>query len=147
MKYLFIIALALCSLAANGQNVEISLTLNNADRGSENPYIALWVTDLTGAEQPLLLLRDKVKWVRDLKLFWRKIARENRVEVDAITGATLSKKSMSYQFDISEQWHKITVEVVREHGKREVLILSHSDGEHCQSGHQEIAKFCLQIIE
>lgn len=125
------------------QRFKVSVQLPSFGRKCANPYVALWTSDDKGQHHPLVLLKEKTKWLRDLKVFWRKIARENRQLVDAVTGATTSNKNLEFEIKTMPGSQTITIEVVREHGKRETLTLAIAP--HCISGKVEVIKVCLSI--
>ncbi len=130
----------------------VDIELSSFGYLSEKPYLALWLTkenelSQAGSEhKALILLREKVKWLRDLKKFWRNIAREHRQESDAVTGATTSNKKLNYQFQLAADWQKISLEVVREHGNRELIYFPISFDKTCVNGKLEIARFCAQLV-
>lgn len=134
------------------QKLIVDIELTSFGYLSEKPYLALWLTKDNGLNQAgsehkaLILLREKVKWLRDLKKFWRNIAREHRQESDAVTGATTSHKKLNYQFELVAGWQKVSLEVVREHGNRELMFFPISFDKTCVNGKLEIATFCAQLV-
>ncbi|TWX71670.1 DUF2271 domain-containing protein [Colwellia demingiae] len=112
----------------------------------QNPYFSLWLTNENKEYKALVVLREKVKWLRDLKKFWRNIARENRNESDAVTSATSKKKQFNYSFEIESLWQDISLEVVRENGNRELVYFPLSTNKECVEGKVEIVKLCAQLI-
>jgi hypothetical protein len=134
------------------QKLIVDIELISFGFSSEKPYLALWLTkenELNQADseyKALILLREKVKWLRDLKKFWRNIAREHRQESDAVTGATTSNKKLNYQFEQAAGWQNISLEVVREHGDRELISFPISYDKTCVNGKFEIATFCAQLV-
>jgi len=146
MKKIVLIVISL--LASNAQAAQLQVDIALADFGfnSNNPYIAIWLSDANGVHQPKLLLKEKGKWVRDLKQFWRKIARENQQQVDALSGATTTKKRLHYQFSLANQWTSVSIEVAREKGGREVVTLPiNGQGQSCLAGRKEIKNACIHV--
>ena len=109
------------------------------------PYVALWLSNDKKEHKALLVMREKVKWLRDLKNFWRNIARENRSESDAVTSATNKSKKFNYIYEIDNTWQYISLEVVRENGNRELIYFPLSTKKECVSGNVEIVTFCAQL--
>ncbi len=109
------------------------------------PYFALWLSNDKKQHKALVVIRDKVKWLRDLKKFWRDIARENRSESDAVTSATNINKKFNYSYEIEGIWQYISLEVVRENGSRELIYFPLSSKEVCIQGKVEIVVLCAQL--
>jgi len=131
------------------RQVNVSLQLAQLEKRGANPYVAIWVTKQQAigepqVHEPLVLLKEKTKWLRDLKQFWRKIARENRQQVDAITSATTARKSLRFSFELDSSWQSLSVEVVREHGKRELVTLTLASPS-CVAGKKELVNVCFSI--
>ncbi|WP_085297134.1 DUF2271 domain-containing protein [Cognaticolwellia mytili] len=127
------------------QKVIVQIELPAFEKKHQNPYFALWLSRANNENKALVVVRQKVKWLRDLKKFWRSIARENRAESDAVTGATNKKKKFNYEFILDEPWDSISLEVAREHGKKEVISLPISIEKKCSTGKLEIENICVQI--
>jgi len=126
-----------------GQKIMVQIELPSFDKKHQNPYFALWLSKENNEHKALVVVREKVKWLRDLKKFWRSIARENRSESDAVTGATNRNKKFNYEFSLNDSWDKISLEVAREHGKKEVISVPISFAKTCVSGKDEIAALCI----
>lgn len=127
------------------QKVIVQIELPAFEKKHQNPYFALWLSRANNENKALVVVRQKVKWLRDLKKFWRSIARENRAESDAVTGATNKNKKFNYEFILDEHWDNISLEVAREHGKKEVISLPISIEKKCSTGKLEIENICVQI--
>lgn len=95
------------------------------------PYMAIWISDDKGnAVRHLQLLGDN-RWLRDLRLWWRKFGRADDSLVDALAGAT--KKPGRYQINwdgrdrygnvVTSGQYELHLEVAREHGARETVVL------------------------
>ena len=128
------------------QKLVVQIELTPFQKKHQNPYFALWLSNKNKEHKTLVVLREKVKWLRDLKKFWRNIARENRSESDAVTGATKKSKNFNYTFEIDSIWQDISLEVVRESGHRELIYLPISTSKECVKGNVEIVKICVQLI-
>jgi hypothetical protein len=132
--------------AAIGQKIIVQIELPAFNKKHQNPYFALWLSKANNEHKALVVIREKVKWLRDLKKFWRNIARENRSKSDAVTGATTRLKKLNYTFEIENGWQNISLEVAREHGKKELLTLPISVEQICVSGKHEIEKLCIKLM-
>jgi hypothetical protein len=128
------------------QELVVHIELTPFIKKHQNPYIALWLTNNKKEHKALVVLREKVKWLRDLKKFWRNIARENRRESDAVTGATTKNKTFSYTYEIEGLWQNISLEVVRENGSRELIYFPFTSNKECKMGKIEIVTFCAQLV-
>lgn len=126
------------------QKITVQIELPSFDKNQPNPYFSLWLSKENNQHKALVVIREKVKWLRDLKKFWRSIARENRSESDAVTSATNRSKKFNYEFIVDSTWDKISLEVAREHGKRELITLPISLTKSCVNGELEIEKFCIE---
>ncbi|WP_299772477.1 DUF2271 domain-containing protein [uncultured Pseudoteredinibacter sp.] len=128
---------------------DVDLELKKHSGKAEKPYVAVYVEHPGKRFSPLFVWRDKYKWVRDLKGFWRNIARRNKADVDAVTSATRRAGAYSIN-DIG--WDKgaisaFIIEVAREHGDYERLRVDMTEGKgdaFCAYGKLEINKFCVQ---
>ena len=129
-----------------GQKIKVKIELPSFEKKQQNPYFALWLSKESNEHKPLVVVREKVKWLRDLKRFWRSIARENRNESDAVTGATSKNKSFDYAFTVNGTWDKISLEVAREHGKKEFITLPISLNKTCVKGRLEVEQFCIELL-
>ena len=93
------------------------------------PYIAIWIADEQGNSVRQLQVLGDGRWLRDLRVWWRKFARADDSLVDALAGAT--RKPGSYRIDwdgrdgqgqkVQQGKYVLHLEVVREHGEREKL--------------------------
>lgn len=94
------------------------------------PYVAIWIED--DQRKPVRTLQlwvGKDEWLKDLRSWWRKIGRYDRVVVDAVTSATRPAGKYRFTWDGLDQQGKrveqgeytFYVEVVREHGGRNYL--------------------------
>ncbi|QFU22195.1 DUF2271 domain-containing protein [Shewanella eurypsychrophilus] len=136
-------------------SVEIALTQFTSF--SEKPYLALWYSEENKTNTPLLVLRADSKWLRDLKSFWRYIARYQREKLDGVTSATVKSGAHQFTFELPHnalsKKYRYWLEVVRENGDRELLnisiapntehVNSHLIEKNCVQGKQEIDSFCV----
>ncbi|WP_409425134.1 MULTISPECIES: DUF2271 domain-containing protein [unclassified Pseudoalteromonas] len=129
------------------RSIFVTLSLPVFDRNHQNPYIALWLSNDDNEYKVLSVKRGNVKWLSSLKTFWRNIARENRNESDAVTGATNRNKKLSYEFKINKSWDYIFFEVARENGKKELIKMPLLLEDKCVLGNFEIEKACVQIFD
>lgn len=95
------------------------------------PYAAIWISDESGnAVRHLQLLGDK-SWLRDLRWWWRKYGRTDDSLVDALAGATSKPGRYQLTWDgrdlhgkpVPQGNYELHMEVVREHGEREAVVL------------------------
>ena len=131
----------------NSRAIIVRLSLPVFDGNHQNPYIALWLSNENDEYKVLRVQRDNVRWLSSLKNFWRNVARENRSESDAVTGATNRNKKLSYEFKINQSWDYIFFEVARENGKKELIKIPVTSEEKCVLGDFEIEKACVQLID
>lgn len=96
------------------------------------PYLALWISDSNAKPvKHLRLLGDNARWLRELKLWWRRQGRLDDGLVDAISGAT--EKPASYQLEwdgrddfgkpLAKGNYELHVEAAREHGEHELVSI------------------------
>ena len=142
-------ALSLFAQSAAAQ-AQLYITVEFPDfRGpTEPPYLALWYSDSVG-KTPLLVQRDKVKWLKDLKTFWRHLGRYQRQQADAVTSATRRTHSQNYTFSVPEHQGPLTLwlEVARENGQRELLKAPVDGDSRCLAGEKEIHQWCIRYTD
>ncbi|GLS91885.1 hypothetical protein GCM10007916_29550 [Psychromonas marina] len=94
------------------------------------PYVAVWIADTEGKSvRTIQLWVGKDEWLKDLRSWWRKVGRNDRAVVDAVTSATRPAGKYRFSWDgLDEQGERVEqgqytfyVEVVREHGGRNYL--------------------------
>ena len=96
------------------------------------PYLAFWLkhTD-SGEVVPLgLWYDDQEKWLKDLRLWWRRTGRTQSAPYDGLTGATRRPGTHSVDFStlpaltgLPAGDYQLVVEAAREVGGREVVRL------------------------
>lgn len=128
------------------------------------PYVAIWIETDKGAHQQNLALwfdhdmddNEGTKWLKDLRLWWRRSGREESLPVDGYAGAT--RPVGTHRLTFSDQQaplnalppgkYKLVVEAAREVGGREMIRLpfewpvstsqeTSAEGEH-ELGHIEL---------
>lgn len=95
------------------------------------PYMAIWVGDDKGNAVRYLQLSGDNRWLRDLRLWWRKFGRADDALVDALAGATQKPGRYRINWDgrdlygnyVPQGNYELHIEVVREHGERETVVL------------------------
>lgn len=141
----------------NKKRLIIDIKLASFNHFTEKPYVALWYSSPTEEKTPLLVLRGDSKWLRDLKSFWRYIARYQRDKLDGVTSATVKSGEHQFSFNVPQnatnQALQYWIEVVRENGARELLnvnmtanIMTSENNlniKNCIQGKKEIASFCV----
>lgn len=135
--------------------MEASIEIPRFETKTENPYIALFSKNSASEYRTYRVLKERYKWVKDLKVFWRKIARSDRSLVDAHSGATRKAGAFKVQFEllmnVGERIEDVVfyLEAAREKGGREILSIESLDSNDqvCVAGEKEILKFCLQRLK
>ena len=94
------------------------------------PYVAVWIEDKQRKPvRTLQLWVGKDEWLKDIRSWWRKVGRYDRVMVDAVTSATRPAGKYRFSWDgldldgnrVEQGDYTFYVEVVREHGGRNYL--------------------------
>lgn len=130
------------------------------------PYVAVWIENTRGRHQVDLALwydhdmRDDegTKWLKDLRLWWRRSGRQLEFPVDGFTGATrpvgihqVSWDSTSAGLDdLAAGEYRLVVEAAREVGGRELVKLpfqwpASSRQETAQQGSNELGRVELVV--
>lgn len=160
-------ALPLISGWAVGADLAVKFelpTLNVAEY--HKPYVAIWVEkgDASVASNLAVLYDVKknnnggLKWVKDLRQWWRKAGRDLTLPLDGVSGATRSagEQSMTFgnvrtQFDkLPAGDYKLVIEAAREGGGRELVRVPFSlpvkaAQSASASGKEELGKVSLNI--
>ncbi|MFP1683469.1 DUF2271 domain-containing protein [Alloalcanivorax sp. C16-1] len=131
----FGIAAALCALTAGawGAGFKVELQVPRLQVAEYHaPYVAFWVRQAdSGAVTPLgLWYDDQEKWLKDLRLWWRRTGRGQSTPYDGLTGATRRPGTHTVDFselpalaDLPKGDYELVVEAAREVGGREVVRL------------------------
>ena len=94
------------------------------------PYVAVWIEDMQRTPiRTVQLWVGQDEWLKDLRSWWRKVGRNDRKVVDAVTSATRPAGEYNFTWDgldqqgkrVMEGEYTLYVEVVREHGGRNYL--------------------------
>ncbi|MFQ3194816.1 MAG: hypothetical protein ACI9N3_001645 [Colwellia sp.] len=110
--------------------LDIELTLKQQLGEYHPPYVASWIENSQGKSvRTLLLWREKAKWLKDIRRWWRKVGKKDADFVDGITSATriTGKYPLSFlaQNDEKKSLKKgkytLFIEVVRENGGRAII--------------------------
>lgn len=122
------------------------------------PYVAIWINDATGQPvQSLLVAGDSARWLRELRQWWRKLGRNDDALIDAAAGATRKPGRYQLEWDgrnfngqkVAAGNYELHVEVAREHGGHENLVLPFLlDGKAIklrQQGQQELGTVTLNL--
>lgn len=95
------------------------------------PYVAIWIADEQGNSIRQLQLLGDGRWLRDLRLWWRKFGRVDDSLVDALAGATRKPGRYRIEWDgrdgqgkkVAQGNYELHLEAMREHGERETVAL------------------------
>jgi hypothetical protein len=98
----------------------------------KRPYVAGWIEPETGgAARSLFVWYDLkkggnepgVKWLSELRSWWRKSGRMLKMPADGISGATKGPGTYSIPLpaDLAPGRYVVNIEVAREHGERELV--------------------------
>ena len=94
------------------------------------PYVAVWVEDSAKKSvRTIELWVGRDDWLKDLRSWWRKVGRNDRALVDAVTSASRPAGKYRFTWDglddngkrVEQGEYTFYVEVVREHGGRNIL--------------------------
>lgn len=108
----------------------IKLTLKQQQGEYHPPYVAAWIeSSQRKSVRTLLLWREKSKWLKDIRRWWRNVGRKDADLVDAITSATHAAGSFPLSFKLTDDQqnalpkgnYTLYIEVVREKGGRALL--------------------------
>jgi len=135
-----LLALLLGSAYAGAEELALEVeipALNVAEY--HRPYVAIWIEDSKGRHQQNLSLwydhdmRDDEgqKWLKDLRLWWRRSGRQLEFPVDGFSAATRPVGTHELVFDSNSSVirdlpagdYRLVVEAAREVGGRELLRL------------------------
>lgn len=118
--------------AASASTVSITLPHLSAAE-YKRPYVAGWIEpENGGTARSLFVWYDTkkgnnagVKWLGDLRSWWRKAGRTQKMPADGISGATRAPGTytLSLPNDLAPGHYVLSVEVAREEGGRELVTV------------------------
>jgi len=125
------------ALPAAAQTLDVTLTLPRLSVAEyHRPYVAIWLEKEGTAARTLSVLYDVdkrnnggVKWLRDIRMWWRASGRSLTLPADGISGATRAPGTHKLSFPagkggmpaLSPGKYTLVVEAARESGGREVV--------------------------
>ena len=133
MKKAFILLLLLCFstvITAKEAKLTFDFVLPSQAGEYHNPYVAIWLENSQGKNaRTLVLWREKPKWLKDIRRWWRKVGRRDAELVDAITSATRPAGKYNLAFKgvdkqgkpLAQGGYTLFIEVVRENGGRSII--------------------------
>ena len=134
MCLLFSLCIALPSWAKSipeTATMDIEFVIPNIEASIyARPYVAVWIEDKQRKPvRTIQLWVGEDEWLKDLRSWWRKVGRNDRAVVDAVTSATRPVGQYRFSWDGLDQQGKrveqgdytFYVEVVREHGGRNYI--------------------------
>jgi hypothetical protein len=118
------------SLPKNAQ-MDIEFNIPKVEASAyTRPYVAVWIEDKQGKPvRTLQLWVGEDEWLKDLRSWWRKVGRNDRAVIDAVTSATKPVGQYNFTWDgldqngktIEQGDYTFFAEVVREHGGRNIV--------------------------
>lgn len=140
---LFFVGFLLFSAVAQAENLVLDIEIPRHQVAEyHKPYVSAWIEDDgTQVIAPLLLWygvnmpkEEGKEWLKDLRLWWRRIGRNAELPIDGATGATRGPGLYSLSFIVGKVpletlpngEYSVVVEAVREVGGREMLKLPFS---------------------
>jgi hypothetical protein len=118
------------SIPKNAQ-MDIEFNIPNVEASAyTRPYVAVWIEDKQGKPvRTLQLWVGEDEWLKDLRSWWRKVGRNDRAVIDAVTSATKPVGQYHFTWDgldqkgqpIEQGDYTFFAEVVREHGGRNIV--------------------------
>lgn len=121
---------------AAASTVELMITLPQLKVAEyHRPYVAIWLEEPGQTSVRTLAVwydydnreNGGIKWLRDLRTWWRKGGRDLTKPADGVTGATRPAGPQRAKFDLGNLKpgnYVLTVEAAREEGGREVVNLA-----------------------
>jgi hypothetical protein len=130
-RLFFIFLFWLAGIAtATATGLQLSLKLPPQVGEYHNPYVAVWLEDNSGKSvRTLMLWRERSKWLKDIRRWWRKVGRKDENLVDAVTSATRAAGLYQLNFQaldddkntLAAGDYILHIEVVRENGGRGMI--------------------------
>lgn len=130
------------------------------------PYVAIWIETANGSHVADLAVwydlamrdREGEKWLKDMRLWWRRSGRNLAFPVDGLSAATRAPGQHSLRFDSQHPAlaslpagdYRLQVEAARELGGRELLQLPFSwppgqGSTDSQQGQHELGRVHLEL--
>ncbi|KEQ53933.1 DUF2271 domain-containing protein [Sphingobium chlorophenolicum] len=117
---------------ATAQTLDVTLTLPRLSVAEyHRPYVAVWLEKEGAPARTLSVLYDVdkrnnggVKWLRDIRMWWRASGRSLTLPADGISGATRAPGTHKLSFAVgtlAPGKYTVAVEAARENGGREVV--------------------------
>lgn len=170
MQWKQVTAAALLSVAANqamAAELKVQIEVPSIDIAEyHRPYVAVWIENAKGRHQQDLAvwydleMRDNegTKWLKDLRLWWRRSGRQLEMPVDGISSATRPVGAHEMVFaaddpklaDLPAGEYRLVVEAARELGGRELLRLpfqwpAEAAQKQTQQGEHELGRVALEL--
>lgn len=130
-KSFLILYLCLYSSLIRAESVSVTLSVPEINESPyHRPYVAVWVeTPQREGVTTIAVWHEKDKWLKDLRLWWRKLGRDNIVNFDTVTGATRKPGLYQLTWDgldqsgapLSSGEYYLCFEAAREDGGREFI--------------------------
>jgi len=139
-SWLFAVLAGTVSISVQAESLQLEIEIPKLNVAEyHRPYVAIWIEDERGQHKMDLAVwydtelknNEGTKWLKDLRLWWRRSGRELELPVDGLSGATKTVGSHVISFD-EQDYHfsalpagqyKLVVEAAREVGGRELVKL------------------------
>jgi len=140
MRLLLLMVSLLIALPASAGELKVKLRIPRLQVAEyHRPYVAVWIehadqsvaTQLAVWYQTDSRKEDGTQWLKDLRQWWRRGGRAQRMPIDGVTGATRPAGEHALGLDTRDERlsalapgkYALVVEAVREVGGRELLKL------------------------
>lgn len=165
--FLILVFSLLVTTSVSAGQFQVSLTIPKLNVAEyHRPYVAVWIETVKGKHQADIAvwydtkLKNKkgTKWLKDLRLWWRKSGRQLDMPIDGLSSATrpvgLHKIKLPFSHPVLQALNKgeyqLVIEASREVGGREVVRIPFSwPAEQAQTGsvtgQHELGKALLSI--
>lgn len=117
------------------------------------PYVAVWITDTSKESvRQLLVHGDRLRWLREVPLWWRRAGRRDESMIDGLARPTPKPGQHMLVWDgRDDSGHRVEkgeyilhIEAAREHGERELITvpftLSNQPFSHQEQGTNELGR-------
>jgi len=128
------------AMGANAASLQVEVEIPKLNVAEyHRPYVAIWIEDERSQHKMDLAVwydtelknNEGIKWLKDLRLWWRRSGRQLDFPVDGLSGATkaVGKHEVTFsdkEFDFSSLPagdYRLVVEAAREVGGRELVKL------------------------